>query len=92
MVEKVGRRLTLLVCAASLSACATGSAGPRSIADIAAEVKPAPDPRVGLAPGIFDAGEAIWNLRLVSSSRPPRAFVGHVDGFLQRVPAVRSRW
>jgi hypothetical protein len=82
MVEKVGRRLTLLVCAASLSACATGSAGPRSIADIADEVKPAPDPRVGLAPGIFDAGEAIWNLRLVSSSRPPRAFVGHTNADL----------
>ena len=25
---------------------------------------PTPDPRVGLAPGLFDAGEAIWNLRL----------------------------
>jgi hypothetical protein len=76
------RSLALTLLTVGLSACATGSAGPRSIADIAAEVKPAPDPRVGLAPGIFDAGEAIWNLRLVSSSRPPRAFVGQTNADL----------
>src|SRR5690606_23142235 len=27
---------------------------------------PSPDPRVGLRAGLLDAGEAIWNLRLVS--------------------------
>src|SRR5690606_24118245 len=27
-------------------------------------------------PGVFDAGEAIWNLRLVSATPPPEAFVG----------------
>jgi len=32
---------------------------------------PEPDPRVGLAPGLLDAGEAIWNLRLVSATPPP---------------------
>jgi hypothetical protein len=37
---------------------------------------PSPDPRVGLAPGIFDAGEAIWNMELVSTTPPPEAFVG----------------
>ena len=37
---------------------------------------PSPDPRVGLGAGLFDAEEAIWNLRLLSSSRPPEAFVG----------------
>jgi len=35
-----------------------------------------PDPRIGLAPGLLDAGEAIWNLRLVSSTPPPPEFVG----------------
>jgi hypothetical protein len=37
---------------------------------------PSADPRVGLAPGLLDAGEAIWNLRLVSTTLPPEAFVG----------------
>jgi hypothetical protein len=37
---------------------------------------PDPDPRVGLKPGLFDAGEAVWNLRVVSKTPPPEAFVG----------------
>lgn len=37
---------------------------------------PSPDPRVGLSPGLFDAGEAIWNLRKLSSTPPPPEFVG----------------
>jgi hypothetical protein len=37
---------------------------------------PTPDPRVGLAPGLFNAAEAIWNLRKLSSTPPPQAFVG----------------
>ena len=36
----------------------------------------APDPREGLAPGLFDAGEAIWNLTMLSTVPPPEAFVG----------------
>ena len=36
----------------------------------------ADDPRVGLAPGLFDAEEAIWNLRKLSSTPPAEAFVG----------------
>jgi hypothetical protein len=37
---------------------------------------PSPDPRVGLRAGLFDAGEATWNLRVVSSTTPPEEFVG----------------
>ena len=43
---------------------------------------PTPDPRVGLAPGLFDAGEASWNLRLVSATPPPEAFVGQMNSDL----------
>ncbi len=43
---------------------------------------PAPDLRVGLAPGMFDAGEAIWNLRMLSTTPPPDAFVGGVNSDL----------
>ncbi len=37
---------------------------------------PSPDPRVGLGAGMFDAEEAVWNLRVVSETPPPEAFVG----------------
>src|SRR5205823_9874421 len=33
------------------------------------------DPRVGLKAGWFDAGEAIWNLEKVSSTKPSSAFL-----------------
>ena len=36
---------------------------------------PNPDPRVGLKGGWFDAGEAIWNLRLVSATQPSPDFI-----------------
>ncbi len=37
---------------------------------------PTPDPRVGLGAGLFDAEEAIWNLEMVSTTPPPKDFVG----------------
>ena len=43
---------------------------------------PVPDPRVGLAPGLFDAEEAIWNLRLVSTTPPEAPFVGSTNSDL----------
>ncbi len=35
---------------------------------------PSPDPRVGLRAGWFDAGEASWNMRLVSATKPSASF------------------
>ncbi len=37
---------------------------------------PSPDPRVGLGSGLFDAEEAIWNLEKLSSTPPPKDFLG----------------
>jgi len=37
---------------------------------------PTPDPRVGLKAGLFDAGEAAWNLRLISTTPAPKDFLG----------------
>ena len=42
----------------------------------AAAAVPDPDPRIGLAPGLFDAGEAIWNLRLISTTPSAEPFAG----------------
>ncbi len=66
-----------------LAGCASGSASPGSsgtasstLVRIAAETAPSPDPRIGLEPGLFDAEEAIWNLRLMSATPPSTDFVG----------------
>ena len=39
-------------------------------------VAPQPDARIGLKAGLQDAGEAIWNLRMVSHTPPPQGFAG----------------
>src|SRR5687768_7464803 len=36
---------------------------------------PTPDPRVGLKAGWFNAGEASWNMRLVSTTPPSPDFI-----------------
>lgn len=60
-------------CAMSTSATTTGTtpASPRGSA-----APPSPDPRIGLKAGLFDAGEALWNMRVVSQTRPTGAFLG----------------
>src|SRR5437899_7667047 len=37
---------------------------------------PSPDRRVGLSAGQWNAGEATWNLRVVSKTRPSEKFLG----------------
>jgi hypothetical protein len=37
---------------------------------------PNPDPRVGLKAGLFNAGEASWNLQVLSQTPPPPKFAG----------------
>ena len=50
-------------CASSTSTASTSSG-------------PIPDPRVGLRAGLMDAGEAAWNLRVLSKTPPSEKFVG----------------
>jgi hypothetical protein len=57
------------------AACAPSSAPGTSPRPLARTT----DPRVGLRAGLFDAGEAISNLRLVSTTPPPAAFVGQTN-------------
>jgi hypothetical protein len=40
---------------------------------------PAPDPRVGLRPGMMDAGEAVSNLKVVAEVPPSAEFVGSTN-------------
>ncbi|MFL5494001.1 MAG: LVIVD repeat-containing protein [Gemmatimonadales bacterium] len=37
---------------------------------------PSPDPRVGLHAGVMNAGEAVWNLHVLSKTPPPEQFAG----------------
>ncbi len=67
------------------AACSSGAARVETAPAAAARMSataPSPDPRVGLKAGLFDAGEAIWNLRLVSTTPPPEAFLGAMNSDL----------
>jgi hypothetical protein len=68
-----------LIIALLAAACAAPAVAQRPPAPSA---RPDPDPRVGLRPGLFDAGEAAWNLQLVATSPPPREFVGVMNSDL----------
>jgi hypothetical protein len=59
-------------CAGSTST--NGSGGPTPAG--ASARAPSPDPRVGLRAGLTDAGEAVWNLRVISETPPPPQFAG----------------
>ena len=43
---------------------------------------PSPDPRIGLRAGVMDAGEAVWNLKVLSQNPPSKDFVGHTNSDL----------
>jgi hypothetical protein len=45
-------------------------------------IAPMPDPRVGLKAGLWDAGQAEWNMHLVSTTRPAEGFVGKTNSDL----------
>ena len=45
-----------------------------------AQNAPSPDPRVGLRAGLWDAAQAAWNVRLVSTSRPAPQFIPATPG------------
>jgi len=68
-----------------LAACSSSTNSPGSMPSPRTALSitpPTPDPRVGLKPGLHDAGEAIWNMRLVSNSKPAGKFVGSTNSDL----------
>src|SRR4051794_39510767 len=74
---------------ASLGACAGrtstsgGNVSPTPMGSSMSAMAPSPDPRsdprVGLRAGLFNAAEAAWNLRLVSTTQPQGQFVGSTN-------------
>jgi hypothetical protein len=49
---------------------------PRPATPIVSATIPTPDPRVGLAPGDWNAGQAAWNMRLISTTPPTGKTIG----------------
>jgi LVIVD repeat len=49
---------------------------PPPVTPIVSMVPPAPDPRIGLAAGRWDAAQAAWNMRVVSITPPSEASAG----------------
>jgi hypothetical protein len=77
--------LTFLVAAGVVAACAhsgSNQAGAPVPAESKSTKPPTPDPRVGLKPGATDAGQAVWNLRLVSATPPSQQFVNGINSDL----------
>ena len=65
----------LMLASCGAQPASLGSAAPTALRPLHV-TPPSPDPRVGLRAGMFDAEEAAWNLRLMSTTPPPEAFVG----------------
>ena len=49
---------------------------PAPVKPIVSATAPTPDPRVGLKPGYWDAAQAAWNLKLISSTPAAKEFLG----------------
>ena len=49
---------------------------PAPVTPIISATPPSPDPRVGLKAGYWDAAQAAWNMRLVSTTPPPEGHRG----------------
>src|SRR2546423_5563563 len=76
--------LAALLSAAACAPTGTGSARTSRIPAISdmSPGEPYPDPRVGLKAGADNAGEAVWNLRVISETPQPAEFKGQTNSDL----------
>ncbi|MDE0807488.1 MAG: hypothetical protein OSA24_08075 [Longimicrobiales bacterium] len=80
--SSMARPLVLAVMALTSCTSSTMSTGSLSVGSPTLTLQslqvtpPSPDPRVGLRAGLFNAEEAAWNMRVVSTTPPPEEFVG----------------
>ena len=63
-------------------ALVASAALPLAAQQVNAPGAPSPDPRVGLKPGVYDAGEASWNMRLLSLTKPTEKFQQSINSDL----------
>src|SRR5262245_48875478 len=55
---------------------------PPPVEPIISMTTPSPDPRIGLSAGRWDAGQAAWNMRMISTTPPSEASAGAVHSDL----------
>ncbi len=73
------RTAIILAPLAALAACAPATRGATAPTPMGSAAAPSPDPRIGLKAGLFNAEQAAWNLKLVSTTPPPTAFLGKTN-------------
>jgi hypothetical protein len=64
-----------------VGACAQSTAT-TTAAPVAQAGAPSPDPRLNLKPGLYDAGEAAWNLKVLSKTQPSEKFKNGINSDL----------
>ena len=72
-------RLTLALGLVTAAACSTAvlqTAVAQVPTTSMSTTPPSPDPRIGLKAGLYDAGEATWNMQVLSKTKPSEKFVG----------------
>ena len=65
----------LLALAVGISACASSRTSANTSYGTASATVPRQDPRIGLKAGWMNAGQAAWNMRLVSTTAPSADFI-----------------
>jgi hypothetical protein len=73
--------LGVLSAACAHSTASSHGSGPSPV-ESSSTAPPSPDPRVGLRAGLMDAGEAVWNLRVLSQTPPSPKFFGETNSDL----------
>ena len=78
LINRKFARTALVRAAASLAVGLTlaATAGAQTSSTSMSTTPPNPDPRIGLKAGLMDAGEASWNLKVMSQTPPSEKFVG----------------
>ena len=66
----------------AFAACAPSGTDTPTPATRIPSAAPSPDPRIGLGAGRFDAKQATWNMRLLSTSPSPAQFAGSTNSDL----------
>ncbi len=82
VLDLITRRAGASLAAFALVAAPAALAAQTTVAKTVGQMAPSPDPRVGLKPGMFDAAEAIWNLKLISATKPSPKFMNGINSDL----------
>ena len=74
--------MTVLQLSVAVGLSATAASAQMGTSSNMSPGAPNPDPRIGLRAGVSDAGQAAWNMRLMSSTAPSTKFVGGTNSDL----------